>query len=59
MEVADLQGETQEVFLLKINGWGHLLKACHLLEQLSSCFLTAVMGKWKHCMKDPPTNLHS
>lgn len=48
MEAADPQGETEEVFLFKINGWGHLLKACHLHEQRGSCSLTAVMGKWKH-----------
>lgn len=48
MEAADPQGETEEVFLFKINGWGHLLKACHLHEQRGSCSLTAAMGKWKH-----------
>lgn len=35
-------------FCLKLIAEVHPLKACHLYEQRRNCFLTAVVGKWKH-----------
>lgn len=41
------QGHPKRGFCLKLMVEVCLLKACHLNEQRSNCFLKAVVGKWK------------
>lgn len=50
---------TKEGLLFKINGWGRFLKACHLNDKRSSCFLLAVVGKGKPEHDFSPANRQS